>query len=405
MLAAAILLVVAMVQPPVLVRAEAATNGASWECLYLVSTGGHYVVAQNVGSIDACWEAATVWLTSLSSPNCSRIVTGHSYVPGSISTGYQGIEIFVAHDFTYKWSCNSEVGSFRFGARLVLDSVVKNCYVKLSNDASPPASGDLAEVEPRLETTTLRAKVYDSNGQLAPNANVKLEVTVDANSGGHGHTDSNRPKGLLSGNGQAGIEIFGNTGSDGLPFTFTAPAPAGDHKITASCTDPGRTCTQEGPDKVWVGVKDLFPLSSSGPAYTSIEPNADVYHPDNHYLTVNAYVVLVDIATAWRTLYKPLGPLLHLNDASLVRGGAFDIDRRWGGGTRPKHAEHRRGTVIDIRANNAPGAIAEGDFLDFIDHITKRRPTNAAIHCDKDANGQCIVSTRHFHVRLFGRSE
>lgn len=134
--------------------------------------------------------------------------------------------------------------------------------IKLSSDASLPSSGDLAEVEPGKATTTLRAKVY-SNNQIVPNANVRLEVTLDDNSGGHGHPDSNRPKGLLSGNGQAGLEIVGNTGSDGLPFTFNAPTPAGDHKIIATCTDPARKCTQEGPDKVWVGVKGLYQLQGS----------------------------------------------------------------------------------------------------------------------------------------------
>jgi hypothetical protein len=262
--------------------------------------------------------------------------------------------------------------------------------IKLSNDANPPASGDLAEVEPGKATTTLRATVYDSSNQPVPNVNVKLEVTVEANSGGHLH-DNSRPRGLLSNGVQTGTEVTSITGGDGMPFTFSAPAPAGDHKIKATCLD--RDCTQEGPDKVWVGVKDLYQLNGST-AYELIQPNADVFHPGNHYLTANASIVLQGIASEWRTLYKPFGPVLHLNDASLERGGYFDIQRLW---NRGEHAEHRRGTVIDIRANNLPGAIPRGDFKDF-ERAARKYGAVARLHKKN-------TDLQHYHVRLFGRPE
>lgn len=262
--------------------------------------------------------------------------------------------------------------------------------VRLSNDANSPASSDIAEIEPGKVTTTLRATVYDSNNQPVPNINVKLEATVEAHSGGHQHND-NRPKGLLSNGVNAGIVIEGNTGSGGMPFTFHAPAPAGNHKIKATCLD--RDCTQEGPDKVWVGVKDLYQLNGST-AYELIQPNADVFHPGNHYLTTNASIVLQGIASEWRTLYKPFGPVLHLNDASLERGGYFDIQRLW---NRGEHAEHRRGTVIDIRANNLPGAIPRGDFKDF-ERAARKYGAVARLHKKN-------TDLQHYHVRLFGRAE
>ena len=282
--------------------------------------------------------------------------------------------------------------------------------IKLSNDGTPPSSGNLAEVEtspslaPGKDTATLRATVYDNNNQPQPGITVTLRADVVPQSGGHSHHDENRPKGNLGGTTPTEHVLERQiTGPDGaVQFTFKAPKVAGDHTITANCDDVN--CGSDS-GKVWVGIKDLFALESNGPAYTLIEPNTDVYHPVNHYLTTNAYFALVDIATVWHTLYKPFGPLLYLNDASLERGGAFDIDRLWGANSRPRHSEHRRGTVIDVRANNAPGAINEADFLDFNDLIMKKRPASAAIHCDKAANGQCIISTRHFHVRLLGRSE
>ncbi len=258
--------------------------------------------------------------------------------------------------------------------------------IKLSTDDNLSSDGVLAKVEPGKVTKTLRAKVYNNN-QPVPNVNVKLEVTVEANSGGHQH-NVNRPKGIVN-------PAEGNTGADGSghAFTFTAPAPAGDHRITASCTNSGITCTQEGPDRIWVGVKDLYQLQGST-AYELIQPNADVYHPGNNYLTTNASIVLQGIASEWRSLYKPFGPVLHLNDASLKRGGYFDIQYLW---NRGEHAEHRRGTVIDIRANNLPGAIPRGDFKDF-ELVARKYGAVARLHKQNS-------DKQHYHARLFGRAE
>jgi hypothetical protein len=271
--------------------------------------------------------------------------------------------------------------------------------IKLSNDASPPASGALAEVEPGLLTTTLRARVYDSNGQLVPSANVKLEITVDSSTGGHGHHDSSRPKGLLLGNGQAGIEIFGNTDSAGLPFFFNAPAPAGDHKITATCTDPSRTCTQEGPDKVWVGIRGLVNIPSSG--FWNLYGDTGI-HPAGHYLTGDALGKLMDLAQLYTQVYFPLNtPVLQLNDASLERGGVFDIDwvtrdaqgniiaRRTEWWT-PPHKEHQRGVVVDIQANGSATAIPRRNFRDF-EFLMRNRLGMTWLYHDG-----------HYHVRLLG---
>lgn len=261
--------------------------------------------------------------------------------------------------------------------------------IKLSNDASLPSSGDLAEVEPGKATTTLRAKVYGSNNQIVPNANIRLEVTVDDNSGGHGHPDINRPKGLLSGNGQAGLEIVGNTGSDGLPFTFNAPAPAGDHKIIASCTDSGRTCTQEGPDKVWVGVKGLKQQASS--INYVLLSNRDANHPENHYVATNTERNVSNFAAAYHRRF-PNDPVLHFNDASLVRGGLFDIASNWS--THPGHETHRLGANVDVKANefyHEPSqSIPASNYIDFW-NMGRRYGCYVALHSGATPN-------EHFHL-------
>jgi hypothetical protein len=244
-----------------------------------------------------------------------------------------------------------------------------NSYtIKLSADGDPAADGNLADVEPG-KTASLKAVVYDQQNNGVDGATIRLVVDVDARSGGHIHDDPARhsqhmgklaPTGASGGSvEQDGKMLTGGAGTEGLEFTFTAPAVSGDHKITATCTD-GRTCTQEGPDKVWVGVKGLIPI----PPIPDLLPQATYQlnesdgrpvgstdsHPDNHYLTPEAVTKLWNLGFRYSMIEFPNYPLLHINDASLERGGLFDLSGNWT--PRPSgHHEHRRGTVVDIRAN------------------------------------------------------
>lgn len=266
--------------------------------------------------------------------------------------------------------------------------------MRLAPLSEPQESGQvLTSIEPGKVSTVMVARIFNQNGQLVPNVNIKLKADVEPKSGGHGHHDNSRPKGQLSNGISAGIEVTGNTGSDGMVFTFRASAPAGDHTIAATCTDANRACTQEGADTVSVEVKELFPLSDST-VYTLIKPNADTFHPDNHYLTATAAQRVAVLGALYHGKF-PDDPVLHLNDASLERGGVFDFKKRdW----TPPHSEHRRGTVIDIRANDASGAIPQNNKRKFEELV-------------KDVIGgnlrhEYIGTTfEHYHVRLLGVAE
>jgi hypothetical protein len=250
----------------------------------------------------------------------------------------------------------------------------------------------LTSVEPG-KAAALIARVYDQNNQLVPNVGVEIKVDiVVANSGGHKHHDSQRPKGKL--NGQDPPIVTGSTDAGGFSFTFNAPAPAGDHTLKASCTD--RTCTQQGPDRVWVGVKDLVPLNSA-PLYALI--GSDTYHPNNHYLTNSALGQAVWLAQLYRQRF-PNDPVLHLNDASLERGGLFDIQYPGRGATwwTTPHKTHRFGTDIDIRANIASGAIPAANFKIF-EGFVKRV---GASSCPSVGPGYRNTSNQHYHVCLMG---
>ena len=65
-------------------------------------------------------------------------------------------------------------------------------------------------------------------------------------------------------------------------------------------------------------------------------------------MTTNASIVLQGIANEWRSLYKPFGPVLHLNDASLERGGYFDIQYLWNRGEHVTCLAQYQGVISRI---------------------------------------------------------
>lgn len=284
-------------------------------------------------------------------------------------------------------------------------------FIKLApRTGFPKSSAIVASAEPG-KTTNLVAYVYNQKGQSVSSAKVKLEVDVVPNSGGHQHDDDRRHTEymgkLASGIGtvtQNGKVLTGVTDASGLAFTFTAPLPAGDHKLKATCTD--RTCTSQGPDTVWVGIKGLLPIPTASTVY--LLENRDGQHPNNHYLTSEAEDRLLRLADRYHQRF-PADPVLYLNDASLERGGLFDIyynftdangvqhERNAEGWWKPPHEEHRRGTVIDVRANQAAGAIPSRNHRVFM-QFARDIGADAGLHSPGTAN-------QHFHIRLMGVAE
>jgi len=275
---------------------------------------------------------------------------------------------------------SSRKGAF-FGCYLGQYVASGQCSVRLSGPGG--TNGALADVEPGKDVGGLRADVT-CDGVPSDKA-VTLTIKADANTGGHNHDDSARPPGALS----------PASGTSPLTFSFTAPAPAGDHTITAKCVDG--SCGEDT-GKVWVGVKDLAPLSGLSGAYRLVGDNPA--HPSNSYLSGQASQVISSIASEYQVLVQldvPPTPVLHLNDASLERGGIFDINSTW---ARP-HAEHCRGTVIDVRANDAAGAIPQGHHSEF-ERIVRSYEADPMWEVPKDSNKNPLLDLRHYHVRLLG---
>ena len=258
------------------------------------------------------------------------------------------------------------------------------------------------QIEPSGSARVIAKVINTLTGQPKEGVTVSIKIDVDVTSGGHDHGERipPRPKGALS-------PATGTTGPDGtVSFNFGAPEVSGTHTFTASCVSPA--CTNEGTARMDVKVDGLAPIPDDPTPYALVGGEADKQHHDNHYLTNSAFNQLVVLAINYHFLY-PNEPVLHLNDASLVWGGLFDKDGDWD----TPHEKHRRGVVIDIRANMAPGNIPESLFTDFKALAAKTQTTlagrvisaNAKLHCSDgfDPKNNCVGdNNRHFHVILLG---
>jgi hypothetical protein len=241
--------------------------------------------------------------------------------------------------------------------------------------------GALADVEPSVVESSkqidgLRAETL-CNGVPTPK-DITLTLTAVDNSGGHQHVPG-RPTGNLSVTG----------GTTPLTFAYTAPAVSGDYTITARCSDG--TCN-EATGFVWVGIKDLQSLQTD-PSYVLITPNADQNHPSNHYVTGRTQEKIHGLATDYHELF-PVDPLLYLNDASLIRGGVFDLAANWSSQPRG-HSTHQRGTDIDVMANqfyhDPAKSIPSDNYVDLMNIVAPENGCNAQIHSGATPN-------EHFHL-------
>ena len=266
-----------------------------------------------------------------------------------------------------------------------------------------------SEVEPSNSLSLTAIVINQNDGQPPKNpVNLNISLKVDSTSAGHVHGDGARPRGGIANvkTCPSDAPCWSNptNGNGMVAFSFNAPAASGTHTITASCD---RCTNGSAPKTVNVKVAGLqtIPASrryalqdSAGRVIGAISGK----HSDNHYLTATAIGKLQDLANIY-TKINP-GAKLYLNDASLVWGGLFDVGSRpWS----PPHSAHRRGTELDIRAQNSgpnnEGAVPAALF-DKLSKGAKKKGIKAALHCtDKGVpiiGAPCygIPNNRHFHV-------
>jgi hypothetical protein len=300
------------------------------------------------------------------------------------------------------------------------------CDVERYRLSEPQDQTQLPDVEPGSFSAITARVVSVQTGLPKQGAVVRIHLDVDITSGGHDHGEAPwlRSRGSISSNdcvtetvgaGAAPDTYDCTTGADGYTgFNFDAPDVSGTHTITATCISA--SCSGSKTSTINVKVDGLVPIPDYQ-FYTLTEKDGKVIgstnaHINNHYLTPEAATVLQRMAASYHIedkfwqfqrarkgkrgqyTYTP-APLLHLNDASLIWGGVFDLDTDWD----EPHAEHARGTVIDIRANSADGAIPPQNFKNF--------RTLAAFY-GADAGKwphSAGLPNQHFHLRLLNRSE
>jgi hypothetical protein len=293
--------------------------------------------------------------------------------------------------------------------------------------SEPKDQTKLPDVEPgsTAEITVRVTSVQTS--QPKQGAVVRFYIDADITSGGHDHGEENgrRPRGTISSD-NCVAESGGTpdtydctTGPLGYAgFTFNAPDVSGTQTITATCISAA--CSGSITSNIDVKVGGLEPIPDS-PFYVFIGDTKE--HKNNHFLTPAAATVLKDMAASyyiedkfWQLKqarrgkngqYTYTASKFQVNDASLKWGGKFDIHGGWIG----DHKGHKRGIVVDIRANQINinnGAIPLESFDNF-QKMAKSYSAKAQIHCSNKTRlpPTCIVNgsediNRHFHVILIG---
>lgn len=180
------------------------------------------------------------------------------------------------------------------------------------------------------------------------NKTVTLQLTPSANTGGH--IDSlhlgSRPLGNLT-------SSRGTTGSDGCFSTTYSPS-----HISGIVGIKGSITGTETGVAVDISVPGFYTLLPSND-YNLIGQTSP--HPSNHWGTQGAVDTLPLIARDYNAMYyggnpPPVDKRVSFNDMSLVGGGKFDLKKK--SRTAPDwtetsaHAEHRDGTICDVRSNN-----------------------------------------------------
>jgi hypothetical protein len=261
--------------------------------------------------------------------------------------------------------------------------------VSSANEKPPRPAG--AEGDGK-STYNMVAKVTEG-GKPKVGMTVTFKVDVKANTGGHDHHDTSRPKGTLS----ATTAVTDTQGEAKL--TFTSSEFAGTHTVTATCTDcKPNAITKE--HEFEVKVPDLVALPP-GDGYVLQGNTSEIgkRHLGNHFFTKSASGnLLAFIKTLAEHGWKPVA----INDGSLIWGGRFDIRAGWGlADARESHQEHRTGEEVDISvATGTDPQKTKSAYDEFCKNSKVGVPTTILWHdISPKLGGKYPL---HFHLRLNG---
>ncbi len=179
-------------------------------------------------------------------------------------------------------------------------------------------------------------------GVPIPNCPATIELSAHQQTGGHCHTDTQRPVEYPAG--AVPKIVTGNTGADGLQFVVhhTWPEASGGIDVVFYSTDPGCPFYNDHSVKfIHCVYQDVYSELGTGTGYTLIGSLPE--HPSNHFGTSALLTALAALGVAYHAADSTTN--LGYNDMSLPWGGAFDIGQNW----KAPHCGHRIGRTIDIR--------------------------------------------------------
>jgi len=194
-----------------------------------------------------------------------------------------------------------------------------------------------------------------SSPDLIKNKDVAVKVYPRYWTGGHCHSQADRPNGSPD-------SAEGNTGNSGLGFSVahTWPDVAGAVNVVAYSTDPTwQFNTQRDTNYVFcIQEPGLFEMQP-GNNYALVGQKA--WHPFNHFAQMNVIEALKRLVQDVQT-YLPSALPLRFNDMSLVSGGLLDISRNW---SKP-HCSHRNGMIVDLGIKQMATSPASRDYLEAL---------------------------------------
>jgi hypothetical protein len=252
---------------------------------------------------------------------------------------------------------------------------------------------------------------------------VKLKVTVNANSAGmvdaaaeggaprprgwllRGPCAANqqRPAGKDAPDLQLSMQFLAGEARSTQNLCYVVSEYSGEYVLEGTCDTQPQCLRTEARREFNVRIDevlaDMVPLT---PALDVVFIGAVPFTPSNHWLTEQNTEAFRQIVTCWNAARRPrpnrpgqfLDPLLHVNDASLEWGGKFSINGSW---SQTAHISHRRGSSLDIRANNQAGAIPAAMRRAF--EICAER-SDPPVHWDFEQPPRVRPGQEHYHLNF-----
>jgi hypothetical protein len=302
---------------------------------------------------------------------------------------------------TFEWSADAHrMGKCEMHGPPISDGdpVIKHEEVDLDADrtevnATPPVGGENQGIAQLTATVTC---------ERVPIQNAEVQVKVEAvdKSGGHIHSDDNRPRGKINGADipKDGLTLKTKTDANGkIKFKYAAPLTgkidqagygkydigiAGDYSVTAkSVKFPAAVSPAVAITSQVDGLED----GSGNPAYLSVGETAT--HPVNHYFSAGTLDAFNQLAGDFSQVEQDHEALLshcqkpawfnppvklEVNDVALPEGGIFDWHSTW----QPSHGTHNKGEG--------------GDFNKFTIQST---PQSGISGSGKDCNSTCTCTS------------